>query len=205
MTEKVTNAITNEKSVYKIKKLHSWSITPENVIIIEADIQNESVIFKNLCTYIKSPYRYLEVVFSECKPIPNTKKIDAKLLSKEEWINTDSVYMKFKIPIFAQDENQVDYYEITGVPKFENISDHSISKMNTNQMRFGLMPVYPLAFSYDLVAGTLHTIGMPFGAVCFIGFRNEATGRNFDHKSFKYFLSMPFCGTYIILSYPSML
>jgi hypothetical protein len=208
MTQNITKAIENEKDLYKISKLHSWKLTSENNLMIEADIQNESTIFKNLCAQIEIPPQYRNLpktIFSKCKHALNAESIDAKLITQEDWNNADSIYMKLQIPVFAKNENQEDYYELTGIQKSTDIPNHSISKIYTDQKRIGLLPMYPIALSYDLLAGTIHTMGTPFGIICIIVFRDVATKGSTDSKSFQYYASLPFCGTYSVLSYLDIL
>ncbi|MDF3822560.1 hypothetical protein P3G55_21850 [Leptospira sp. 96542] len=189
----------NEIQINKILKIEKTSATEITISAI-ANQKDGSIIEEPMCITIYydpnfEEYRFTQyksrfVILEECKTFTNTQPLNFKIISQriyfenkrteEKNINKKGVTNNISneknliIPlgmdlIFI--ETQLNY-----INKFRNYYG-SINRPAYIKSKKHYYPFYPLTLTYDLLAGSLHTIGMPFYFACGYGF-----GRGLDNK-----------------------
>ncbi|TGK10152.1 hypothetical protein EHO58_01475 [Leptospira selangorensis] len=204
MTSAVRRSITQPENEYRISNFISLKQSAKNVLIVEVDIEKDSKQIKNVCGVIKIPPGKVEfsnypwstnIIFSECDTMLKGKIITLKEISQRIWNKNrvESFNISIEIPMLVNEEIKYKYFEMQSVT-LDDINSHiSIRDISLSKHKKANIVWYPFAFSYDLLSGTLHTIGAPFGMACLYGVGNNNT--------FIFFASLPFCGIYKVFSF----
>ncbi|GBF40727.1 hypothetical protein LPTSP1_37450 [Leptospira johnsonii] len=204
MTRAVKQAVINPEVDYRISRLISLKQDVNGVLIIEADIEKNSKLFKNVCGRIKVPKRInstnypwsTNIIFSDCSFFSRGKEIVLKEIGRDVWEKNiySPLHINIEIPMFVNKKIEYKYYEMQDV-EIKDISSHINVQIVYNSNRKSVNNVwYPIALSYDLISGSIHSIGAPFGMVCIYGIGNSKNG-------FAFFAALPFCGLYKVFSF----
>ncbi|MEI7015006.1 hypothetical protein [Leptospira licerasiae] len=198
-------AVVNPEFNYQITSLVSLRRDTNKTIIIEADIQKDTKLIKNVCGRVKIPIhtefqinpREIDIIFSECNFSGVEKVIVVKEISRSIWDRSslDAKNIYIEIPILVNKEIQYRYYKMLDVEPKEINGHISVAQGSHFSKRKSINAAwYPVAFSYDLLSGTIHSIGAPFGMICIYGIGNSKNG-------YFFLAALPFCGIYKVFSF----
>lgn len=201
MTKRVSGTIRGEEYDYRLDSLKSAKLSEEhNVLTLEATIRrsrNGAVETKTGCGKydLKNPIK--NVKFRNCdssQEIP----LEIRELSKSDAKKSAERKKSIRIGFLSRDEEYA-YYEIA-LPDQSQIPDrkYEVSKFEWIETKYRYAAVYPISFTYDLVAGTIHTIGAPFAVICFIGLAigGKQPGNRNAFETGVAFCALPFCTVY---------
>ncbi|MEI1279614.1 hypothetical protein V6Z05_14895 [Leptospira venezuelensis] len=197
MTRTVKKSIIQPEINYRIINLISLKQSAKNTLIVEADIEKDLKLINNVCGVIRVPPGKVElgdypwptgIIFSECDPLIKSRMAVFKEINQNIWNKNryEYAHINIEIPTLVDKEIKFKYYRLQDIT-VDDINSHiSISSIYFSNRKNVNMVWYPFAFSYDLIAGTIHSVGAPFGMVCLYGTAN-------NENKFLFFASLPFC------------
>lgn len=174
----------NEIYIKKIQKIEKISSSDIRINTIAA-YKDGSPINEQMCILITYDQYYNEykfaqfksnvIILEECLPLNNTEPLDFEIMKHYEYLkiikekNNTSKNKTIALP-YKEDYKLFvplgyDLVIIKTKSKYQNNLkkyDDLIKKTAHIKPNYYYYSLYPLVFPYDLLAGTLHTAGMPF-------------------------------------------
>ncbi|XDD53040.1 hypothetical protein AB3N62_11150 [Leptospira sp. WS4.C2] len=174
----------NEIYIKKIQNIEKISSSDIRINTIAA-YKDGSPINEQMCILITYDQYYDEykftqfksnvIILEECVPLNNTEPLDFKIMKHYEYlkkIKEDNKTSKNKtIALPYKEDNKLfiplghDLVIIETKSKYQNKLrkyNDQVKKTAHIKPNYYYYPLFPLVLTYDLLAGTLHTAGMPF-------------------------------------------
>jgi hypothetical protein len=183
----------NEISIKQILKIEKTSLSEIRINTI-ATLNDGSAINEPMCILISYDHEFKEfkynqfnsniIILEECIPIDNTELLDYKIIGHSDYLkNLEQQNKKSKNESFIQpytDKNNNLFiplgYDLVIIgtkleyPSIFRKYGHKVKKTILMKPNNYYYPLYPFAVSYDLLAGTLHTVARPIYFACELGF-----------------------------------
>ncbi|MCT8335897.1 hypothetical protein NUH30_19575 [Leptospira sp. 85282-16] len=217
----------NEISIKQILKIEKTSLSEIRINTI-ATLKDGSPVDEPMCILISydsdfKEFKYSQfksniIILEKCIPIDNTELLDYKIIRHSEHLkNIEQQNKKSKIESIVQPYMDINNnlfiplgYDLVivgtklGIQSiFRKYSDKVKKTIYMKPNKYYYL-LYPIALPYDLLAGTLNTVGRPFYYACEFGFglglRNRPS--NFFENAFMWTVLYTTCPIGGILTYP---
>lgn len=220
MTRNVRRAIVNAQYNYYVDSLKSIHLNKKGNLVVEAEISklNEKTTERERrigCAEIEQDGKLAEsksiqverVLFSACVPEKSETELGFhKTPHQKEDRNLEKTrtLITFERSLGNWEQLEIKHPERKPIPNWQG--KISLRQLNWSEPAPGYSAFYPFAVSYDLVAGTIHSIGAPFGYVCLVCIGGGISAGNKSSPSaiesvFYLVTGLPFCGMYVVLSF----